>query len=63
VIGHLNFGSTYPTIVVETKPIYFDLVENNCHFEVAELRDPLFAFDFIQAQQEAGLKLDELSEE
>ena len=48
--GHLNFGSSYPNLIVDPKPSFYDLVENNCHYEMTEIKDPVFVWDFLAEQ-------------
>lgn len=48
-ISHLNFGSSYPNLQVESAPTFYDLVENNCHYEMVDVKDPVFVCDFLAA--------------
>jgi hypothetical protein len=46
---------------IDPQSVFYDLFENNCHYEIAELRDPLFIHDFLTQQDYS--KLEEMTEE
>lgn len=50
-INHLSFGTSVPNLTVEETPSFYDLADNNCHYEMVEVKDPLFVWDFLAKQE------------
>jgi hypothetical protein len=42
-----------PNLSVDEVPAFYDLAENNCHYEMVEVKDPLFVWDFLTLQDMA----------
>jgi hypothetical protein len=49
-INHLSFDKSVPNLTIEETPSFYDLAENNCHYEMVEVKDPLFVWDFLTQQ-------------
>jgi hypothetical protein len=55
--GHIKFGTTYPTLLIATDPVNYDI--SRCNSEILHLNDPLL----IQTLTESLIKTRNLSEQ